>query len=196
MLHEIIIASMLGFMEPSLPPTQYSVPPYVRTVKDCPGPDKAKALLPEHDIRNLVAEFSSYGILKDQHLNELIALKEFHCHVYNLESEITGEILNHNLMLTKEEQINFLQTGNFHIIKFYERNDLNALHSEPSAIIYKTEKITYVLLDLKGPKGLADGKFEYVKCYDYWSPDLVTETADEIIKIKLEKNRDYANTTT
>lgn len=177
-------------MEPSLPPSQYSVPaPYIGTVKDCPSPDKARALLPKYDTRNLVAEFLSYGILKDQHLNELIALKEFHCHVYNLESEITGEILNHNLMLTKEEQIKLLQTGNFDIIEFYERNDLNVLHSEPTAIIYKnkTGKITYVLLDLKGPKGLADGKSKYVKCYDYWSPDLVNKTADEIIKIKLEK---------
>ncbi len=200
MVLDLIVGALMYAQ--SVNPSLHQAKPYDRAhyaaaKPGCPKAGEVKKLIPKYGVENLVAEFSATGKFRDElseHLdNEFAAAKDFRCRAYNSKSitnpnSILSSDVEFNLMLHFEKDIlQLLQSQNFDIIEFYERNDLNQLHNKPSAIIYRTKKITYIMFDLKGRKGLADGKFDEVKCCYYWSPDLVTETADEIVKKKLKQ---------
>lgn len=173
----IVLASMLGGASPDLQ-------------ANCPEPKQIKELLPDYNLENAVASADIHinldRMIENKHVR---AGAEYSLIIYNSKSK-NNKIIEYDRG-GKFEQ--FLKKGEFDVIQFYEMNNLQQIHTMPSAVIYKTENITYVLLDLIGGGNLADGDFDDVICFGAWSSDVLIRAGGIILKKRLEDSikRDY-----
>lgn len=180
----VTLVSMLGCGSPVPPqPKPSAIDTYLSLESECPEPKQVKELLPDYNPENAVASVDMNinldGMIGSRRVR---ADTEYSLIVYNSKSK-NNKIIEYG---GREEFEQFLKNGEFDVIEFYEMNNVHQIHTIPSAVIYKTENIAYVILDLIGQDGLADGNFDAVLCPGGWEPNLLLKAGGVILKKRLE----------
>ncbi len=173
-----ILTSTFGCSQPLLisPPQNFEdfyPKPVCSPSYDATNAKRIKSLIPEHNLDNIVAEFTIYSSSDVFDGYGTPTIVSYNVRAYNSSS-------NHAQKITpsdpnqKEE---FLREGKFNVVEIRENDQSN---SKPLAYIYRAWTFTYVLFDLEK----SDGP-EFALCFNYWNPDLVFETARMVLEKRI-----------